>query len=177
MAEREDWRSEYRRNVEEVGGEIGWTAKRFFSRVFLPLVLLSIAVGVVGYGVGWFGEATQVVREEFGPRASLEKYEWFKDAAAQLDKKQADIAVYESRMKAMDATYEGRPRHQWPREDREQHNVWSSEISGVKASYNALAADYNAQMAKFNWAFANVGELPQGADTPLPREFKPYTAS
>jgi len=29
-------------------------------------------------------------------------------------------------------------------------------------------------MAKFNWAFANVGELPKGADRPLPREFKPY---
>jgi hypothetical protein len=145
-------------------------------KVILAVFALGILISGIGYGLGWFGEAAKVTQEEFGPRAMLEKYEWFKDAAAQLEKKQADIAVYEGRVKAMDETYKDRPRHQWPREDREQYNVWMSEVAGVKASYNSLAADYNAQMAKFNWRFANVGELPKGADRPLPREFKPYTA-
>ncbi len=144
-------------------------------KVILAVFVLSFLVGGIGYVAGWFGEAAQVAQEEFGPRAALEKYEWFKDAAAQLEKKQADIAVYEGRQKAMNETYQDLARQKWPREDREQYNVWSSEVAGVKASYNALAADYNAQMAKFNWRFANVGELPKGADTPLPREFKPYT--
>jgi hypothetical protein len=44
----------------------------------------------------------------------------------------------------------------------------------MKYSFNQLAADYNAQMAKINYAFCNVGQLPQGATTPLPREYKPY---
>ena len=63
---------------------------------------------------------------------------------------------------------------QWPREDREQFNLWEQEVAGIKASYNMLAADYNAQMAKFNWAFAERGKLPEGATDPLPREYKPY---
>ena len=75
----------------------------------------------------------------------------------------------------MNETYKDLLRNQWPREDREQYNVWSSEVAGVKASYNSLAAEYNSQMAKFNWRFANVGELPQDAEKPLLREFKPYT--
>ncbi len=66
------------------------------------------------------------------------------------------------------------PRNKWPREDREQYNLWQSEVAGIKASYNTLAAEYNAQMSKMNWRFTNVGELPKGAETPLPREFKPY---
>src|SRR3990167_7025376 len=135
---------------------------------------LVILISVIGYGLGWFGEAAKVAQEEFGPRTMLEKYEWFKDAAAQLEKKQADITVYDGRMKAMNEIYADLARQKWPREDREQHNVWSSEVAGVKASYNSLAAEYNAQMAKFNWRFANVGELPNGADKPLPREFKSY---
>ena len=106
----------------------------------------------------------------------LEKYEWFKDAAAQLDKKQADITVYNGRITEMNTTYKDLARQNWPREDREQYNIWSSEVAGVKASYNTLAAEYNAQMAKFNWRFANAGDLPKGADKPLPREFKPYIA-
>jgi hypothetical protein len=74
----------------------------------------------------------------------------------------------------MDKTYAKLERQKWPREDREQYNVWSSEVAGVKASYNSLAAEYNAAMAKFNWRFANAGDLPKGADKPLPREFKTY---
>jgi len=143
-------------------------------KVILAVFAFSVLIGGLGYVAGWFGEAAKVVQDEFGPKAMLEKYEWFKDAAANLEKKQADVAVYEGRIKAMDETYKELPRQKWPREDREQYNVWVSEVAGVKASYNQLAADYNAQMAKFNWAFANVGELPKGADRPLPREFKPY---
>lgn len=148
---------------------------RIAVKAILAVFLLGILVSVIGYGLGWFGETAKVAQEEFGPRAMLEKYEWFKDAAAQLEKKQADITVYEGRLTAMNETYKDLARQNWPREDREQYNVWSSEVVGVKASYNTLAAEYNAQMAKFNWRFANVGELPQGADKPLPREFKPYT--
>lgn len=144
-------------------------------KIILAIFVLGILISVIGYSLGWFGEAARVTKEEFGPRAMLEKYEWFKDAAAQLEKKQADIAVYEGRMTAMNETYKGFERQKWPREDREQYNIWSSEVAGVKTSYNTLAAEYNAQMAKFNWHFANVGELPKGADKPLPREFKPYT--
>ncbi|MDO8574678.1 MAG: hypothetical protein Q7R61_00125 [bacterium] len=143
-------------------------------KVILAVFALSVVVGGLGYVAGWFSEAAKVVQDEFGPKAMLTKYEWFKDAAANLEKKQADVTVYDGRMKAMDETYKGLPRQKWPREDREQHNVWVSEVAGVKASYNQLAADYNSQMAKFNWRFANVGELPKGADRPLPREFKSY---
>lgn len=143
-------------------------------KVIFLFIGLSIVIGFLGYGMGWFAETAKVTQEEFGPRAMLQKYEWFKDAAAQLDKKQADVAVFEGRMKNMSADYKGVPRNKWPRDDREQYNVWSSEVAGVKASFNQLAAEYNSAMAKFNYAFANVGTLPRGAETPLPREFKTY---
>lgn len=143
-------------------------------KVILSVVVLSALIGVIGYSFGWIGETAKVAQEEFGPKAMLEKYEWFKDAAAQLEKKQADITVYAGRMTAMNETYKDLARQKWPREDREQFNVWASEVAGVRAGYNLLAAEYNAQMAKFNWRFANVGELPKGAESPLPREFKAY---
>jgi hypothetical protein len=117
---------------------------------------------------------SQVAQEEASPRALLQKYTWFKDAAAQLDKKRADIGVYEERMKQLAAAYEGKPRSQWPRDERETYNQWATELAGVKASYNALAAEYNAAMAKGHWSFCNAGSLPRGADVALPREYRPY---
>lgn len=144
-------------------------------KIVVAVFIVGIIISVIGYGLGWFHEAAQVAREEFGARELLKKYEWFKDASAQLDKKVADIQVYDARLHSIAESYGNVPRKEWAREDREQYNIWSSEVAGVKASYNSLAAEYNAQMAKFNWRFANAGELPKGADVPLPREFKPYT--
>jgi len=153
----------------------GGTFKVLLGGLLLLLLLGSI-LSVVGYCSGWFGETAQVAKEEFGPRAMLAKYEWFKDASATLDKKRADVEVYQTRMASLENSYgKQTPRTGWAREDREQFNVWSSELAGVKASYNSLAAEYNAGMAKFNWAFANAGDLPRRADVPLPREYKPYS--
>lgn len=158
------YREEFRR-YEAHGTWTAWRVVKWFT-IFGLFVLL---LGAIGNGLGWFHQATTVVAEEFSPREMLRKYEWFKEASAQLDKKQADIALYHTRMAAMPPD-----RATWDRTDKETFAQWQSELLGVTASYNALAADYNAQMAKINWRFANAGMLPQGATEPLPREFKPY---
>lgn len=144
-------------------------------KVILVLFILSGVIWGLGTTFSWFGEAASVAKAEFGPRELLRKYEWFKDAAAELDKKKADILVYDERIKSLNSDYVGIGRKDWPRTDREQMSIWQAEASGVKASYNGLAAEYNAQMSKFNWRFTNAGDLPEGASTPLPKEFKTYT--
>jgi hypothetical protein len=147
---------------------------RIVVKVLVSIFVLSLVLTGVGYLFGWCGEAAQVAQKEFGPSALLKKYEWFKDASAQLDKKKADIEVYAGRIKSLEDAYKGVSRKDWPRDEREQMSVWQSEVAGVKASFNGLAAEYNSQMAKFNWAFTNAGSLPEGATQPLPREYKPY---
>lgn len=109
-------------------------------------------------------DADRLVYEQTNAHAALRKYEWFKDAAAQLDKKRADIQVYQSRMTGMETIYVNQPRQSWLRSDAEAYNTWSSEVAGAVASYNALAAEYNSNMSKINWAYADT----------LPREFTPY---
>lgn len=131
--------------------------------LFIVLVPLSLALRACNWG----NEVANVAQEQFGAREALRKYEWFRDAAAQLEKKQADMKVYDSRLRSLEAAYSDKPRGQWAREDREQWSIWQSEAAGVRASYNALAAEYNAASSKFNWRFA------QGQPS-LPRDFKPY---
>jgi hypothetical protein len=154
---------------------------RLFPKILMAGCLVVVVLSVVGVGLSFFGfftgaatNAVSVAKKEFYPDALLKKYEWFKNASAQLDKKVADISVYEGRFIDMEDVYDGVPRREWPRSDREQYNLWRTEAAGIKASYNLLAAEYNAQMVKFNWRFTNVGDLPPGAETPLPREHKPY---
>jgi hypothetical protein len=136
-------------------------------------VIMLVILWISGAALGWFGRAADVVQQEVDPFALQHKYEWFKDAAAQLDARHADIAVYESRFKAIGGKVGECPASA-DRTAREQCMVWVQEVSGIIASYNALAADYNSQMSKWNYSFTNVGQLPKGAAEPLPREFKPY---
>lgn len=143
---------------------IGWIALILFLGSILAIVLNTCTSTV------------KVVKQEFSPEALLKKYEWFKDASAQLDAKLANLKDYKQRYANIKQSYgaDSSIRAKWSRDDREQWNTWQSEESGVKASYNDLAAQYNAAMAKFNYRFCNKGTLPQGAEEPLPREYRSY---
>lgn len=143
-------------------------------KIIVVGVLLSLIFGVIGMVCGTVQEAADVAHEEFGPRALLKKYEWFKNAAASCEKQQANIKVLKSKIDTMNADYEGTKRKDWDRIDKQTMSQWKSEYAGLKANYNDVASRYNAQMSKFNWRFTEVGDLPEGATEPLPREFKPY---
>ena len=162
---------------------MGWNsyddaAERGPRQLLTKLILLCffciILIGGLSFATGWIGNAANVVKKEFSAEAMLKKYEWFKNASAELDNKKANIKVYAKRVQDLNNDYEGVKRNEWARTDREQLNQWRSELSGVTASYNSLSAEYNAQMAKINWAFANVGQLPKGATVALNREYKSY---
>jgi len=149
---------------------VGWIALGIVALVLLFLVGIGFrACGVANHMAD---DAAKTVEEQYSPSVLLQKYEWFKDASASLDSKIATLGAYEQRFKSIEKRYSNG--QQWSRSDTEQYNIWQSEYLGVKASYNDLASQYNANMAKFNYRFCNIGTLPQGTTTPLPREYKPY---
>jgi len=102
-----------------------WT----FWKIFGAILVISVLFGITSYIFGWFNEAGQVVQEEVGPRALLKKYEWFKDAASQLDKKSADIQIYAKRSNDLKESYKDTARKDWPRDDRDQLSQWDTELA------------------------------------------------
>lgn len=145
----------------------------FIIASFICLAAVFVGLTVMNFTCGAVSNTSKVLQKEVYPEALLRKYEWFKNASAELDKKNADIKVYSSKIADMREEYKGEKRSAWDRTDKETMNQWEQELAGIKASYNALGAEYNSQMSKINWAFCNVGQLPPSAQ-PLPREFKPY---
>lgn len=167
---------DYRGDLKRVEREVPSTARTILI-IILAIMLLGAVTGVVGWGLGLFSEAGQVAKQELGAKALLKKYEWFKTVSAELDAKRANIEIMKGRQTAMMTSYGSTPRAKWDRTDKEQFNLWEQEVAGTIANYNGLAAEYNAQMAKANWAFTNVGSLPQGADKALPREYRTYVTN
>ncbi len=166
--------SDYRNEFRNYERDVYWTLPRVFGWLFVVMVGCSV-LGIGACALGLIGgaatNAAAVVQKEFYPDALLKKYEWFKDASAALDKKAADIGVYDGRLRSQVTLYG--PAAKWPRDVREQAAIWMSEEAGIKASYNQLASEYNAEMVKFNWRFTNVGDVPQGGQ-PVQREYRPY---
>lgn len=120
-------------------------------------------------------DAKQTVVKEFKPSALLQKYEYYKDMSATLDRRLADIHVYESELSDIKSEYKGVK--EMPKDEREYYNLKKSEMIGLINSFNQISAEYNSAMSKFNYAFCNRGQLPQGATIELPREYKTYIYS
>lgn len=135
--------------------------------VIVTLLILMASCGAVNFTSWFVGRSVDVIKQQIDPAELLRKYELFKDESAQLDAKLASIHSKQRQVKSIAGL-------QMDRTNREQIMIWREELEGMKYSYNSLAADYNSQMAKINYAFCNVGELPRGATVPLPREYKPY---
>lgn len=144
--------------------------KNFFIGLGVCVLLMVFYVGCfVVNQASWFaGRAIDVAKQQVDPAELLRKYELFKDESAQLDAKLASIKIKKQQIASI------KTMANMDRTNREQLMIWQQELGGMEYSFNQLAADYNAQMAKINYAFCNVGQLPQGATEPLPRAYKPY---
>lgn len=159
----------YRDDFRETERETYWTLPKVFV-LLLVLISFGVLLKIVALPL-WFASRTvDVVKRQVDPAELLRKYELFKDESAQLDAKLANIKVKAKGIKSIQAI----PADKLDRTNREQMMLWEQEFEGMKYSYNALAADYNAQMSKINYRFCNIGDLPQGATQVLPREYKPY---
>lgn len=164
----------YERQLGKEGAEAVADARTFAASVpwlkgALVVFGLSFFVFTCRIVTRWTGEAASVAQEDLGPRALLGKYEWFKDAQAELSAKQASIGVLESRVGPFRSIgVENMDRFQLDRFSQSD-----AELSGLILSYNNLAAEYNAQHAKINWAFADLGNVPAGSN-PLEREHARY---
>ena len=108
-------------------------------------------------------DAKETAYNEFKVSTLLKKYEYFKDLSAAIDKKRADIEVYQTEISSYNKD-----------DDKFYIEQRKSELLGIIAMHNQLCAEYNSAMSKFNYRFTNVGDLPEGATEPLPREYKPY---
>ncbi len=110
-------------------------------------------------------DGVKTIEEQYKPSALLKKYEYFKDLSGGIDKKDADIQMYQSEISSMTVS---------DKDDKFYLQQRKSELMGIISIRNQMCAEYNIAMSKFNYSFCNKGTLPQTNLEPLPREYKPY---
>jgi len=130
---------------------------RIIVKVGSLMVGIMVLFLLVGYSLGWFGEAAKVAKEEFGPTAALQKYEWFIEQANRIEKMDKDVSMFELRLAKIEDQYEayGSDKSKWPPDIRVQYNreyqQGREDLLAVASQRNNLVRDYNAASEKFNW--------------------------
>lgn len=137
-------------------------------------VVISVAVSIMGYTLGWFGEAASVAQKEFGATAALQKYEWFVDQSGRIQKMDQDVNLFTDRIVQIKTQYTayGDPKD-WTPDTRVQYNMEirtaSQDLIAVVSQRNNLVREYNAASMKFNWApFQSKANLPATRYDELP---------
>lgn len=139
----------------------------------ITLVCLTTASSIIGTCSRVVSDTASTVYNEVKPQSLLNKYTEFKNIHARLSAMQSTIETLETTRKSTIETY-GSDASKYPRDVRQDLASAAQEIAGTKAAFNRLASEYNANLAKINYRFCNVGDLPAGAVDPLPREYITY---
>lgn len=134
----------------------------FAIKAILFIAVLVGVIAVISYAFGWIGQGAQVVKDEFGPKAALKKYEWFIDQANRIKKMDQDVQVFQQREAAIEKKYEsyGKDKAKWSPDIRIQYNreiqQSTDDRTAIVSQRNNLAQEYNAASEKFNWAPFNT---------------------
>lgn len=130
-------------------------------KVALLFIGCIIALSGISYVAGWFGQAADVAQEEFGPRAALQKYEWFKDQAAAIKTAELSRDQFKSSLKDLEEKQEKAP--DAISRQLMEGNVTNArnDLTAFEANLKNLKEEFNAASAKFNWSAFKDSDIPQ----------------
>jgi hypothetical protein len=162
--------SEFKKQFNQEYEEGTWA----IGKIITWIVGLSIILGSIGYVLGWFSDAAQVAKDEFGPEAAMQKYEWFIDQANRIQKMDQDIINLRAKKENTSTQFEtdyGKKKD-WDVVTKATYqkeiNLATEQLNTTIAQRNGLAADYNAASEKFNWrGFKTDARKPVETFTPL----------
>ncbi len=130
----------------------------------MKYALLAIAaiVGltIFSHTMGWFNQAANVAQEEFGPRAALEKYEWFKNQAAAIKTAELSRDQFKNSLTKLE-------NDQLNTKDIVSMQLMEgrivqarNDLAAFEANLKNLKEEYNAASAKFNWQMFKDNDVP-----------------
>src|SRR3989344_8903020 len=114
------------------------------------------------------------VTQEYGPRSTIEIFDWFEDTAAKIHKKQRDILIYESFLKRLRDSYGDKLPEHWAANERDQLFTWSREVIAIKYEQDVLAREFNTEMTDPLWELVNGIREAKAQVTAIPRLFMTY---
>lgn len=142
-----------------------YSKTKTMGKFILYFIGFGIIAIIISFILNMASDTSKVVQNEFSASAMLKKYEHFKNLGSSIQKKRADIEMYREELSSYDIK---------DKDDKFYYEQRKAEAIGIISIHNQLVAEYNSGMSKFNYRFANVGELPQSNLESLPKEYQSF---
>lgn len=150
--------SKYRREVTDLAKEARWT----FWRILWFVLLISIVVGVVSFGITLLSRPGQIIERVTEPDRIIQNYEWFENTyndALAMDRQSKTATQSVDRFGQTAG-----PRTDWKRADTLEHSRLSSILQGLRNQRDNAVADYNARSNQLTRELFKGSELPYQLD-------------
>ncbi|KKN36569.1 hypothetical protein LCGC14_0772390 [marine sediment metagenome] len=131
-----------------------------FWKVFFPVLLVVIVLGVAGFVLNPFRQASRILNKTINADNVIYNYEWFKQRHEAIGAIDAKVVGSQSAVNQFKA--DAGPRDNWHFQDREEYARLNSVLLGLRQQRADLAAEYNARSRMTNRAIFKAG------DTELP---------
>lgn len=135
--------STYHKDFREVERDAWWTV----SRIFFGLVVLSIVVSSIGWGISLLAQPGRIVSKTFDADNVIANYEWFHDANGNFLAKTAQVHQFKT-------LFDGE------KEPGERSRL-RIEMAAVQQSCRDLARRYNSNATKVNRAIFKGASAPE----------------
>lgn len=150
--------SEYRDEVTHLAKEARWT----FWRLFWLVLLISVVLGVAGWGLTLLARPGQILERVTEPDRIIQNYEWFENTYN--DALALDRQIKTATQSADEFKEAAGPRADWKRADTLEHSRLSSVLQGLRNQRDNVVSDYNARSKQLTRRLFKGSELPYQLD-------------
>jgi hypothetical protein len=146
--------SDYRNEVKAVVRESKWT----FWRLFWPLLLLPIVIGIMGWAITMLSRPGQVIKRVTEPDRIIQNYEWFENTYN--DALAIDRQIKTAQQSVADFGASAGDRANWKRADTTEFSRLGSVLQGLRYQRDNIISDYNARSKLLTRNLLKGHELP-----------------
>jgi hypothetical protein len=148
-------RDEFARDLDD----IRWGFGMILLKLGLPLLILVLVLGGLGWVFGIFGQGAKIIEKTTDADNVIGNYEWFKQCYEDLQATDVKIKNAEAQIKSFEES--AGPRKDWTFEDKTEHSRLNSVLLGLKNYREELVAKYNARSKMANRKIFKSGDLPE----------------
>ena len=149
----------YRKEVKEFAGEAGWNIQTVFLKVIIPLIILSVVLGGIFWGIKIVSQPAKVIGKVLDADNILYNYEWFKQTYQDVRAIDLKIKNAKDMVKAFKA--DAGARESWAFEDKTEYSRLNAIFLGLQNQRADIVATYNARSKMASRSIFKTGELPE----------------
>ena len=148
-------RDEFNRDMDEAR----WAVGMIFLKFGIPLIVLVLILGGLGWVFGIFGQGAKIIEKTMDADNVIQNYEWFEQTYDDFKATNKKIETAKQTIQRFEES--AGPRKEWTFEDKTEHSRLQSILMGLENYCADIVSKYNARSRMINRKLFKSKGLPE----------------